>query len=143
MLRALLAISPPDNNSLMLGRGRALAMVLLVFIGIVGALGCLNLVAGDLMGLINSVIGLGLFGLVYAINRSGRVQAAVSLLLIGGLLVTMNGAIVAGTPVPSVYFLGLTIVVAAAFGSPYAPLLWATSLSGVPFAINVLLYGSP
>jgi two-component system cell cycle sensor histidine kinase/response regulator CckA len=143
MLRALLAISPRDNDSLTLRRGHALAMVMLVFIAIVGALGCLDLIVGDLPALINTLIGLGLFGLVYAINRGGRVRAAVLLLLIGGLLVTISGAVVVGTPVPSVYFLGLTIVVAVSFGPPITPLLWAAALSAVPFVINVLLYGSP
>jgi two-component system cell cycle sensor histidine kinase/response regulator CckA len=143
MLHTLLIVSPRNNDTLTLGRGRALAMVMLMFIAIVGALGCLDVIMGDLPALLNSVIGLGLFGLVYAINRSGHVRAAVSLLLVGGVLVTTNGAVVVGSPVPTVYFLGLTIVVAAAFGPPHTPLLWATALTGLPFVINMLLYDSP
>src|SRR6266542_2798528 len=135
MLHTLLIVSPRNNDTLTLGRGRALAMVMLMFIAIVGALGCLDVIMGDLPALLNSVIGLGLFGLVYAINRSGHVRAAVSLLLVGGVLVTTNGAVVVGSPVPTVYFLGLAIVVAAAFGPPHTPLLWATALTGLPFVI--------
>jgi two-component system, cell cycle sensor histidine kinase and response regulator CckA len=143
MLQMLLAVSPRNTDSLTRGRSRALALVMLLFIMIIGALGCFHTITGDMPALLTSVIGLALCALVFAINRSGRLHTAVAIMLVGGLLSTINGALVVKSPVPTVYFLGLIVVVAAAFGPPQAPLLWATALSGVPFVINLLLYRSP
>ncbi|HJZ46986.1 MAG TPA: PAS domain S-box protein [Roseiflexaceae bacterium] len=143
MLDTLLAVSPRDNDSLTLRRGHALALLMLLFIAVVGALGCLDLIMHDLPALNNSLVGLALFTLVYALNRNGYVRFAVLLLLCGGALLAVNAAVVVGSPVPTVYFLSLTIIVAAAFGPPSTPLLWAMVLSSVPFGINLLLYHSP
>src|SRR5262245_25235309 len=142
MLHTLLAISPRDNDPLTLKQGRALAVMLLLFFAINGLLACLDVIVHDLPALHNTALGLGLFGVVYAVNRSGRVRVAASVLLVGGILVTVKGAVLVGRPVPIIYFLGLVVVVAAAFGRPYTPLIWAVVLSCQPFVINLLLYHS-
>ncbi|HYT90196.1 MAG TPA: response regulator, partial [Gemmataceae bacterium] len=83
-----------------------------------------------------------IFATPYAINRTGRVGLAVHMMLAGNVLVILASALINRTAIPAVFFMGLLVVVAGAFGQPRTPLLWATVLTGVPFLINVLLYGA-
>ncbi|HEU5098862.1 MAG TPA: hypothetical protein VFU22_07585, partial [Roseiflexaceae bacterium] len=63
-------------------RGQALALVLLLFLSVTVLQGALDFaLRRDLRIALNTTIGLTLFALVYAINRSGRVRLAVLLLL--------------------------------------------------------------
>lgn len=55
----------------------------------------------------------------------------------------MSFALLLRSPVPSVFFLGTTVGIAAAFGRPRTPIIWAVGLSSVPVIINLLLYQSP
>ena len=78
-------------------------MLLLMLIGI--GLAALSLRDRDLPAQITTAFGLTVFVLVYAINRSGRVQFAMIILLIGGTCVTMIGALIAQRPIPMLFFL--------------------------------------
>jgi two-component system, cell cycle sensor histidine kinase and response regulator CckA len=140
MLQKLTIVVPRDNDSLTLRRGHALALVLLLLMTIVGALGCIALLNRDVPAIISITLGLAISGLVFAVNRSGRVRLALSILLIGGTCAIVSGAIVAQQPTPTVFFLEM-IVMVAALGSPRAPLIWAAALSCIPFILNLLLYG--
>jgi PAS domain S-box-containing protein len=141
MLQKLTVVSPRDNDPLTLRRGRVLALAMLLFLGIAGALACMALLNRDMPAIISTTIGLAISGLVFAINRSGRVRLALSILLIGGTLTITSSALVAQQPIPTIFFLGLMVMVAA-FGSPRAPLIWAAALSCIPFILNILLYGN-
>jgi PAS domain S-box-containing protein len=144
MMQRLTAVSQRENDPLTIRRGQALALVLLLFLSVTVLQGALDFaLRRDLRVALNTAIGLTLFALVYAINRSGRVRLAVLLLLTGGILSVINVAIGARTPVPAIYYLGLVVVIAAAFGGPYDPLVWAAAISFVPLVINLLIYGTP
>src|SRR5439155_20413790 len=84
-----------------------------------------------------------IFATPHVINRIGRVGLAVHIMLVGNVFVILASALINRTAIPEVFFMGLLVVVAGAFGQPRTPLLWAVVLTGVPFLINVLLYGSP
>lgn len=143
MMQRLTAVSQRENDPLTIRRGQALALVLLLLLIVTASLGALDFaLRRDQRVALNTLIGLTLFVLVYAVNRSGRVRLAVALLLGGGIISAINTAFRVGTPIPSMYFLGLVVVIAAAFGRPNAPLVWAAVISFVPFVINVLIYGS-
>src|SRR5260221_7583844 len=85
---------------------------------------------------------MGMFVLVYTINRAGQVRLAMLILLIGGTISTIIGAIIAERPLPMLFFLGLIVVVAAAFGRPLTPIIWAAALSSVPFIVNLGVYST-
>jgi two-component system cell cycle sensor histidine kinase/response regulator CckA len=142
MLKQLTAVAPRDNDALTLKRGHALAWTMLLFMVIGLALGGIALIDLDVPALINTAVGMVVFILVYAINRGGRVQLAATILIIAGGCITVSGAIVAQRPIPTLFFLGIIVVVAAAFGRPIAPLGWAAALSLTPFIINAAVYGS-
>jgi PAS domain S-box-containing protein len=143
MLQRLTAVSQRENDRLTIRRGQALALVLLLFLVVTALQGALDFaLRRDQRVALNTAIGLTLFVLVYVINRSGRVRLAVLLLLGGGILSVINIAASIRTPIPAIYYLGLVVVIAAAFGRPNAPLAWATTISFVPFIINVLIYGT-
>src|SRR3954468_12802800 len=99
MLQKLTAVAPRDNDALTLRRGNALALVMLLFLILGSTLASISLVDRDLPALINSTIGLGTFMLVFAINRSGRVRSAVVILLTGGTIITISGAIISQRPI--------------------------------------------
>jgi PAS domain S-box-containing protein len=143
MMQRLTAVSQRENDPLTIRRGQALALVLLLFLIVTASLGALDFaLRRDPRVALNTLIGLTLFVLVYAINRSGHVRLAVALLLGGGIISAINTAFRVGTPIPSMYFLGMVVVIAAAFGRSNAPLLWAAVISFVPFIINLLIYGT-
>jgi two-component system, cell cycle sensor histidine kinase and response regulator CckA len=144
MMQRLTAVSQRENDPLTIRRGQALALVLLLFLIVTALQGALDFAfRRDQRVAINTAIGLTLFALVYVINRSGRIRLAVLLLLGGGILAVINIAVGVGTPVPAIYYLGLVVVIAAAFGRQYDPLLWAGAVSFVPVIINLLIYSSP
>jgi len=140
MLQKLTVVAPRDNDMLTLRRGHALAQVLLLLLLSLGVLGCIALLDRDVPALISIVIGLAILGVVFAVNRSGRVRLALSSLLIGGTVTIVCGSIVAQQPTPAIFFLGLLVMVAA-LRSLRALLIWAVALSCIPFILNVLLYG--
>ncbi len=142
MLRKLTAVAPRDNDSLTVRRGQALALVMVIFIIVTAALGCVNSIIRNLPAVGNSAIGLAFFALVYAINRRGQLRLAVTIFLSGGALLVINAAVITQRPIPVVFFLSVIVVMAAGLGSPHDPLIWAVGLTGVPFAINLLLYHS-
>ena len=84
MLQKLTVVAPRDNDALTLRRGHALAQVLLLLMLIGIGLAALSLRDRDLPAQVTTAIGLTVFVLVYTINRSGRVQLAMIILLIGG-----------------------------------------------------------
>ncbi len=45
-------------------------------------------------------------------------------------------------PLPAIFFPCLVVVIAAAFGNPRAPLIWAAIATAIPFVINLALYQS-
>ncbi len=142
MLQKLTVVAPRDNDALTLRRGRALAQVLLLLMTIGVALAALSLNDHDRPAQITTAIGMTVFVLVYSINRAGRVRFAMLILLIGGTCSTVIGAMIAERPIPMMFFLGLIVVVAAAFGRPLTPIIWAAALSTVPFVLNLGVYGT-
>ena len=142
MLQKLTVVAPRDNDALTLRRGHALAQVLLLLMTIGVALAALSLNDHDRPAQITTAIGMTVFVLVYSINRAGRVRFAMLILLIGGTCSTVIGAMIAERPIPMMFFLGLIVVVAAAFGRPLTPIIWAAALSTVPFVLNLGVYGT-
>jgi PAS domain S-box-containing protein len=143
MIQRLTFVSPRDNDLLTLRRGEALALVILLFMVVETGLTAISIADRDAGAQIDSALGWVVFFVVYFINRSGRVRLATNILMLVGTLITISGAIVAARPIPTLFFLGLIVVVAAAFGRPQTPLLWALGLSGVPVVINLAVYGAP
>jgi PAS domain S-box-containing protein len=142
MFHKLTAVAPRDNDSLTLRRGHALAQVLLLFMIISVLLVALSLKDHDRPAQITAAIGLIVFVVVYAINRAGHVQIAMLVLLLGGTASTVIGAMITVRPIPMLFFLGLIVVVAAAFGRPLTPIIWAAALSVVPLILNIGVYGT-
>ncbi len=142
MLQKLTFVAPRDNDALTLRRGHALAQVLLLLMVIGVALASLSLNDHDQPAQITTAIGMTVFVLVYAINRTGRVQLAMRILLIGGTSSTVIGSIISERPIPMMFYLGLVVVIAAAFGRPLTPIIWAAALSTVPFIVNLSVYGT-
>jgi PAS domain S-box-containing protein len=143
MLQQLTVVAPRDNDTLTLRRGRALAHVLLLFIVVTIGLGIISLIDRDQPAQLTSAIGMATFLVTYLINRSGRVWLAMLILLSGGTCSTIIGTIAAQRPIPMLFFLGLIVMVAAAFGRPRTPIIWATVLSAVPVVLNLGVYGTP
>src|SRR5262245_4755032 len=99
MMRRLTAVSPRDNDPLTIRRGQALALVLLLCLTVTALQGALDFaLRRDQRVALNTAIGLTLFALLYAINRSGRVRLAALLLLGGGILSIINVAAGVRTP---------------------------------------------
>jgi anti-anti-sigma regulatory factor len=143
MLGRMLDIQTHDDDILIIRRGRSLAFLLLLLMGFSLLLAIITpLVSGNLAGLISSAIAILLFTVVYLVNRSGRLALAMTILLTGFCVIQINAAIINSAPLPAIFFPCLIVVIAAAFGSPYAPLIWAAVATAIPFAINLALYGS-
>ncbi|MEO7912257.1 MAG: PAS domain S-box protein, partial [Roseiflexaceae bacterium] len=142
MLQKLTVVAPRDNDALTLRRGHALAQVLLLLMVIGAGLAALSLNDRDKPAQITTAIGMTMFVLVYAINRAGYVRLAMLILLIGGTCSTVIGAMISERPIPMMFFLGLIVVIAAAFGRPLTPIIWAAVLSTVPLILNLSVYGT-
>ncbi len=143
MLNSLLLIEARDQDSLTLRRSRALALLLVALASISIVFGLLNvIVSSTLQPLLNAIFGLILYGVIYTINRSGRLQIAVTILLAGQTIFPFVAAFFSRSPTPSVFFFSLIVVVAVAFGRPRDPLIWAGVLTFAPFVMNMLLYRS-
>jgi anti-anti-sigma regulatory factor len=142
MLGRLLAIQTQDTDPLMTRRSRSLALLMLILICISLLLALALLIAGAFPGPIISVVASLLFVVVYLINRGGRLALATTVLLAGFCLLQFNGALATGSPIPAIFFPCLIVVIAAAFGSPRAPLIWATLDTFTPFIMNLALYRS-
>ncbi len=142
MLQSLLYVAPRAQDVLTLRRARVLAILMLLYGGITLLMFIPAVATGDLWVGCGAGIGLALVGATYAINRSGRQKIAVTTFLIGQTSLPIALALSRGTPVPPVYFLTTVVVAAAMFCSPRVTLLWAAGLTGVPFLLNLLLYGA-
>jgi len=142
MLSALLDVRTQDTDPLAVRRSRSLALLLLILITISLLLALALFVAGAFPGPIISGVASLLFLVVYLINRSGRLALATTVLLAGFCLLQFNGALATGAPIPAIFFPCVVVVIAAAFGSPRAPLIWAAIVSALPFIINLALYRS-
>ena len=143
MLSTLLYIRARNDDQLSVRRSRSLAILLLILITISIPFALLDpLVSGTFYGLIINAVAILLFVGIYLINRSGRLALAMSLLLAGFSLIPLGGTVLTRTPFPQIFFPCLIVVIAAAFGRPRAPLIWAAIASFIPFVINLLLYGS-
>jgi rsbT co-antagonist protein RsbR len=139
----LLTIHTRAGDPLLLRRARSLAMLTIALVGIsILAVLVEPLFSDTFDGLVVNGIAIPLFGAVFLINRSGRLMLAISIMLIGLLILPIFSAAMLGSPIPTIFFVGVTVVAAAAFGGPRAPLIWALIASGIPFAINLVLYGS-
>ena len=142
MAQWLTFVAPRDNDILTLRRGRALAVVMLMFLVVAAGLEAIALADSDGSAQATTLVAIAITALVYAINRTGRVQLAIKILMAGGTTILVGGAIANARPIPSLYFLGLIVVVAAAFGRPLTPLAWAAAFSPTPLLINAVVYGS-
>jgi anti-anti-sigma regulatory factor len=143
MLSTLLFVQPRNDDPLIVRRSRSLAILLLILIGISIPFTLLDpLISGNFQGLIINSVAMILFVVIYLINRSGRLALAMSLLLAGFSLIPIGATVLTRTPFPQIFFPCLIVVIAAAFGGPRAPLIWAAVASFIPFIINLVLYGS-
>ena len=143
MLDKLLDTQPRNDDVLFIRRSRSLALLLLLLACISALLGAISLlVTGTFTVVIISGVAILLFTVVFLINRGGRLALATTLLLVGFCLLQTNAAIASGVPIPAIFFPCLVVVIAAAFGSPRAPLIWAAIVSTIPFVINLALYQS-
>lgn len=144
MLDTLLPRGARDQDVLTLRRGRVLAVLMLVFIGMAALLGLVGtLVERNANALLPTLVQITLYGVILLVNRSGRVREAIWLFLAILSITPLALALIAGTPVPPVFFVGLVVAAAGAFGRPRDALLWATALTPLPLLINLLLYRSP
>jgi len=124
-------------------RSHALSILTILASVMVGLLALLiELTIHDGRIVLFALVSCLIFATPYAINRTGRVGLAVHIMLAGNVLVILASALINRTAIPAVFFMGLLVVIAGAFGQPRTPLLWAAVLTGVPFLINLLLYGS-
>ncbi|HEU5099915.1 MAG TPA: STAS domain-containing protein [Roseiflexaceae bacterium] len=143
MLNRVLGIQMQQDDSLALRRRRSLSLLLLILIGISIPLALVDpLLTGNAQGLIINGAAILLFLTLYLINRSGQLALALTLLLAGFALIPIGASVSLGTPFPQIFFPCLVVVIAAAFGSPRAPLIWAAIASLLPFIINLVLYGA-
>jgi anti-anti-sigma regulatory factor len=142
MLTKLLAVRDQGVDTLAFRRSRSLAALLLILIAISLSLAVALLIAKAFPGPIISGVASLLFLSVYLVNRSGRLALATTLLLVGFWLLQSIGAVVTGAPIPAILFACVTVVIAAAFGSQRAPLLWAALVTLIPFISNLALYRS-
>jgi anti-anti-sigma regulatory factor len=143
MLNSLLFVQARNDDSLSIRRSRSLAILLLILIGLSIPFTLLDpLISGNFQGLIINSVALLLFVVIYLINRSGQLALAITLLLAAFSLIPIGAAGLTRTPLPQIFFPCLIVVIAAAFGSPRAPLVWAAVASCIPFVINMMLYGS-
>jgi anti-anti-sigma regulatory factor len=143
MLSKLLDIQTRNGDVLFLRRSRSLALLLLLLMGFSLILAIATpFVNGNLIGLISSGVALLLFTVVFLINRSGRLALATTCLLAGFCVIQINAATLSRAPIPAIFFTCIVVVIAAAFGSPRAPLIWAAIASAIPFVINLILYDS-
>jgi anti-anti-sigma factor len=143
MLRSLIAVASHDGDLLTLRRGQALAILLALFAAVEVLFGLFRIVFYPDAGLHILLLALLLLLVAtFVINRSGRLRLAVNIFLGGLVTLMLASALMSGAPVPMVFFMGLVVVIAAAFTEPRAPIIWAAALTVVPFIINLLLYGS-
>ena len=125
-------------------RSRALSILTIFSSGLIGLLALIiALTLHDFRIVLFALVSCLIFGIPYVINRTGRVRPAVYVFLAGQILITFASALINRTPVPAVFFMGMVVGIAGAFGRPRTPLLWAAVLSVEPFLINLLLYGAP
>jgi hypothetical protein len=141
-MRALFNM-PANADSTTYRRSRALSTLAMLASAIVGLLALIiELTIHDGRIVLFALVSCLIFATPYAINRTGRVGLAVQVFLAGNILVILASALINRTAIPAVFFMGLLVVTAGAFGRPRTPLVWAAGLTGVPFLINALLYGS-
>jgi anti-anti-sigma regulatory factor len=144
MLRGLLDVSLHDDTILARNRARALALLTLAIALVTGLTALTIFFVRDASNAsFGSAITAVLFLITYAINRRGWLAAAVGVLLGGFSLLIVLISILAHSPLPSIYFMGLIVVIAAAFGRPRTALIWAGVLTLIPLIINLAVYGSP
>ncbi|MEP7191025.1 MAG: hypothetical protein ABI901_17685, partial [Roseiflexaceae bacterium] len=142
MLSTLLYIQARDDDSLIIRRSRSLAILLLLLIGVTAVLAVADLIiTGTLDGALINGAAILIFVMIYLINRSGRLALATTLFLAGLSILPISAAVLLRTPIPQIYFPCLIVVIAAAFGRPRAPLIWAGVATLIPFVINLVLYG--
>jgi anti-anti-sigma regulatory factor len=143
MLNRLLGIQVQNDDPLTQRRRRSLSLLLLILIGVSIPLALIDpLMTGKVQGLIVNGVAILLFLAIYLVNHSGRLALALTLLLAGFTLIPIGASALLGTPFPAIFFPCLVVVIAAAFGSPRTPLIWAAIVSLLPFIINLVLYGS-
>jgi anti-anti-sigma regulatory factor len=144
MLQRLLEIQTTGADPLTLRRSRSLARLLILLLGISILLVLIDpLLTGTFVGAGVNAIAIILDLTAYFLNRRGRLTAAVSILLAQFAVLPIIAAVFIRAPLPSIFFPCLIIVIAAAFGRPSAPLIWAAVSSAIPLIINLILYRSP
>jgi anti-anti-sigma regulatory factor len=144
MLGGLLDVPVQGENVLARDRARALALLALALTIVFGFSALTTLfVGGASNGSLGAAVAALLFLATYAINRRGWFVIAVGVFLGGFSLLIALISILARSPLPSIFFMGLIVVFAAAFGRPRAPLIWAGVLTLIPPIINLAVYGSP
>jgi anti-anti-sigma regulatory factor len=144
MLNALLDIHTDGDDSLVLRRSRALALLIIVLVGISLLVAVVDpLVTGNLQGATINLIATVFFLGVFFINRSGRLTVALTIMLVVFSVLPIVSSVILGSPIPTIFFACAAIVIAAAFGSPHAPLVWAGVATAVPWITNIVMYGAP
>ena len=136
--------APVHADPTLYRRSRALNILTILSSGMVGLLALIiALTLHDLRIVLFALVSCLIYGTPYLINRTGRVGLAVTMFLAGQVLVFFASALINRTPIPGLFFMGVLVVIAGAFGRPRTPLLWAAGLTVAPFLINLLLYGAP
>jgi anti-anti-sigma regulatory factor len=144
MLSSLLDVPLQEENLLARGRARALALLTLVLTLVFGLSAITILLVGDSSNAsLGAAVAAVLFLSTYAINQRGWLATAVGVFLGGFSLLIVLVSILARSPLPSIFFIGLIVAFAAAFGRPRAPLIWAGVVTLIPLIINLAVYGSP
>jgi anti-anti-sigma regulatory factor len=143
MLSQLLHVQTHSDDSLTIRRGRSLAalLLLLIVLSVPFVLGDFA-ATGTITGTLINGIAILIFLSIYAINRSGRLQIAVTLFLSLFCILPIGTSLLIRSPLPQIFFPCIVIVIAAAFGPPRAPLIWAGIITAVPLVINLALYGT-
>jgi anti-anti-sigma regulatory factor len=144
MLSTLFNMRAGGDDSLTLRRSRALAIVITVLIVISLLIVIVDpIVTGNLRGAAINLIATIFFLVVFLINRSGRLTLALTIMLVVFSVLPIISSVILGSPIPTVFFACAAIVIAAAFGNPRAPLIWAGVATAIPWIVNLLMYGAP
>jgi anti-anti-sigma regulatory factor len=100
------------------------------------------LVTHNLRGASINLVATFFFLVVFFINRSGRLVVALAIMLIVFSVLPIASSVILGSPIPTIFFACAAIVIAAAFGSARAPLIWAGVATAVPWITNGVMYGA-
>src|SRR4051794_7007237 len=105
MLSTLLDIHTRSDDSLVLRRSRALALLIMVLVGISLLIVVVDpLISGNLNGATINLIAAGFFLIVFFINRSGQLTFALTMMLVVFAVLPIVSSVIVGSPIPTIFF---------------------------------------